>query len=140
MYECFDPLERWHASRGQHVSTLARSMCGNRAVTGLRRSLGSALTATRSQRIMEELAPDEGTSAEEHVRLGIVALDIERARWLVRSYVRARIAKVSAVAVTWESSGSRKSRLEPREGMQLRRSSSKRGSIAVISASEACRG
>jgi hypothetical protein len=96
------------------------------------RSLGSALTATRSQRIMEELAPDEGTSAEEHVRLGIVALDIERARWLVRSYVRARIAKVSAVAVTWESSRSRKSRPEPREGTQLRMSSSGRGSIAAI--------
>ncbi|CEH12582.1 Predicted alpha-helical protein, potentially involved in replication/repair [Ceraceosorus bombacis] len=48
--------------------------------------------------ILESLSGDTSTSEEEHIRLGIVALDIERARWLLRAYLRCRIAKIEHLA------------------------------------------
>lgn len=50
----------------------------------------------QQQAILESLASDASTSDEEHFRLNLVQLDVDRAKWLLRSYVRARIDKVRA--------------------------------------------
>lgn len=51
-----------------------------------------------TQSILDSLASDASTSEEEHFRLNLVQLDVERAKWLMRSYLRARLAKVGAEA------------------------------------------
>lgn len=43
---------------------------------------------------MEALASDAATAEEEHIRLGMVELDVERARWLIKSYLRCRLDKI----------------------------------------------
>jgi GINS complex subunit 4 len=43
---------------------------------------------------VESLASDAATAEEEHVRLGLVELDVERARWLIKSYLRCRLDKI----------------------------------------------
>lgn len=48
-----------------------------------------------SQGIVEQLASDASTSDEEHFRLSLVQLDVERAKWLLRAYLRSRLDKVS---------------------------------------------
>ncbi|WFC97817.1 GINS complex subunit [Malassezia yamatoensis] len=47
----------------------------------------------QQQSILDSLMPDASTSEEEHFRLNLVQLDVERAIWLLRSYLRARISK-----------------------------------------------
>lgn len=44
--------------------------------------------------IVDSLAADASTGEEEHVRLALVELDVERARWLLRSYLRCRLDKI----------------------------------------------
>ncbi|UZJ51821.1 hypothetical protein CBS101457_001141 [Exobasidium rhododendri] len=44
--------------------------------------------------IIESLASDASTAEEEHIRLGLVELDVERARWLLKSYIRCRLDKI----------------------------------------------
>ncbi|WFD39751.1 GINS complex subunit [Malassezia japonica] len=48
----------------------------------------------QQQSILDSLASDASTSEEEHFRLNLVQLDVERAKWLMRSYLRARLAKI----------------------------------------------
>lgn len=48
--------------------------------------------------IIDSLAADSATAEEEHVRLALVELDVERARWLLRSYLRCRLAKIERYA------------------------------------------
>ena len=48
----------------------------------------------QQQSILDSLASDASTSEEEHFRLNLVQLDVERAKWLLRNYLRARLAKV----------------------------------------------
>lgn len=43
---------------------------------------------------MDSLAADASTAEEEHIRLSLVELDVERARWLLRSYLRCRLEKI----------------------------------------------
>lgn len=52
-----------------------------------------ALARTR-QSILNLLSSDESTSEEEHLRLSLVQLDVERARWLLRAFLRTRLAKI----------------------------------------------
>jgi GINS complex subunit 4 len=47
---------------------------------------------------VESLASDASTAEEEHVRLGLVELDVERARWLLKSYLRCRLEKIEQYA------------------------------------------
>lgn len=47
-----------------------------------------------TQQIVDSLQSDAATSEEEHFRLNVVQLDAERSRWLLRSFLRARIVKV----------------------------------------------
>lgn len=51
-----------------------------------------------SKGIVEQLASDASTSDEEHFRLSLVQLDVERAKWLLRAYLRSRLDKVSLVS------------------------------------------
>ncbi|CAO1636186.1 unnamed protein product [Jaminaea pallidilutea] len=44
--------------------------------------------------ILNLLSADEDTSEEEHLRLSLVQLDVERAKWLLRAYLRTRIHKI----------------------------------------------
>lgn len=44
--------------------------------------------------MMATLRADPSTSEEEHFRLVLVQTEMERCKWLVRSYVRARLHKV----------------------------------------------
>ncbi|CAO1615525.1 unnamed protein product [Sympodiomycopsis kandeliae] len=46
--------------------------------------------------ILNLLSADENTSEEEHLRLSLVQLDVERAKWLLRAYLRTRISKLEA--------------------------------------------
>ena len=60
---------------------------------------GEAITGVCSQieeqvNIIDSLAADPGTEEEEHIRLALVELDVERARWLLRSYLRCRLDKI----------------------------------------------
>ncbi|KDN40974.1 Sld5-domain-containing protein [Tilletiaria anomala UBC 951] len=48
----------------------------------------------QQESILESLASDESTSEEEHFRLSLVTLDIERAKWLLRAYLRMRLGKI----------------------------------------------
>jgi GINS complex subunit 4 len=49
--------------------------------------------------MMATLRADPSTSEEEHFRLVLVQTEMERGKWLVRSYVRARLHKVGSVGV-----------------------------------------
>ncbi len=48
--------------------------------------------------MMATLRADPSTSEEEHFRLVLVQTEMERGKWLVRSYVRARLHKVGSGA------------------------------------------
>ncbi|CAO1614778.1 unnamed protein product [Parajaminaea phylloscopi] len=48
--------------------------------------------------ILSLLSADENTSEEEHLRLSLVQLDVERTKWLIRAFLRTRIHKVEANA------------------------------------------
>ena len=47
-----------------------------------------------TQSILDSLLSDASTSEEEHFRLNLVQLDVERSKWLLRSFLRTRVAKV----------------------------------------------
>lgn len=47
-----------------------------------------------AQNILDSLSSDDATSDEEHFRLGLVQLDLERAKWLLKGYLRVRLHKV----------------------------------------------
>ena len=47
-----------------------------------------------TQSILDSLLSDASTSEEEHFRLNLVQLDAERSKWLLRSFLRTRVAKV----------------------------------------------
>ncbi len=51
-------------------------------------------TTTASQSILGALSADADTSEEEHFRLSLVTLDMERAKWLLRAYLRIRLIKI----------------------------------------------
>ena len=46
-----------------------------------------------TQSILDSLLSDASTSEEEHFRLNLVQLDVERSKWLLRSFLRTRVAK-----------------------------------------------
>ncbi|PKI85000.1 GINS complex subunit [Malassezia vespertilionis] len=52
----------------------------------------------QQQSILDSLASDASTSEEEHFRLNLVQLDVERAKWLLRSYLRSRLVKIEKYA------------------------------------------
>lgn len=52
----------------------------------------------QQQVILDLLAADETTSDEEYFRLHLVQLDMDRGKWIVRSYLRARLAKIERYA------------------------------------------
>lgn len=52
------------------------------------------LTRDAPQSILDHLGADSATSEEEHFRLSLVMLDLERAHWLLRAYLRVRLGKI----------------------------------------------
>ncbi|CAD6888511.1 unnamed protein product [Tilletia laevis] len=48
--------------------------------------------------IVDSLLSDSATSQEEHLRLSLVQLDLERARWLLKAYLRTRLCKIEKFA------------------------------------------
>ncbi|KAK0529013.1 GINS complex subunit [Tilletia horrida] len=48
--------------------------------------------------ILDSLLADPSTSQEEHFRLSLVQLDVERARWLLKAYLRTRLRKIETYA------------------------------------------
>jgi hypothetical protein len=54
-----------------------------------------ALPLTPQQKLVALLRSDPQTSEEEHFKLVLVMTEMERVKYIVRSYVRARLAKVS---------------------------------------------
>ncbi|KAI3627203.1 SLD5 [Malassezia furfur] len=57
----------------------------------------------QQQSILDSLASDASTSEEEHFRLNLVQLDVERAKWLLRNYLRSRLAKVRVALIQIET-------------------------------------
>lgn len=57
----------------------------------------------QQQSILDSLASDVSTSEEEHFRLNLVQLDVERAKWLLRNYLRSRLAKVRVALIQIET-------------------------------------
>ncbi|PWN35269.1 Sld5-domain-containing protein [Meira miltonrushii] len=81
------------------VAILRQSWANERAAPALLPWQGEAVDGVCSQieeqvNIIDSLAADSGTAEEEHVRLALVELDVERARWLLRSYLRCRLDKI----------------------------------------------
>ena len=75
---------------------------GYDAITGATKELRptTRTTPTRQpltpqQKMITTLRADQATSEEEHFRLVLVQTEMERAKYLVRSYVRVRLHKVS---------------------------------------------
>ncbi|KLT41169.1 GINS complex, Sld5 component [Cutaneotrichosporon oleaginosum] len=61
--------------------------------------VGTLLDKLEQQgKMMSTLRADPSTSEEEHFRLVLVQTEMERAKWLVRSYVRARLHKIERYA------------------------------------------
>lgn len=48
--------------------------------------------------ILSTLAADDDTTEEEHLRLSLVAVDMERARWLLKAYLQTRLGKLEQYA------------------------------------------
>lgn len=48
----------------------------------------------QQQAILDSLMSDAATSEEEHFRLNLVQLDVDRCRWLLRSFLRTRLSKL----------------------------------------------
>ena len=67
------------------------------------------------QAILDSLMTDTSTSEEEHFRLNLVQLDADRAKWLVRSFLRARLVKLEAYASHLASQPSEQVRLSDLE-------------------------
>ncbi|WFD46500.1 GINS complex subunit [Malassezia furfur] len=65
----------------------------------------------QQQSILDSLASDASTSEEEHFRLNLVQLDVERAKWLLRNYLRSRLAKIETYAAYIMSHRSEQQRL-----------------------------
>ncbi|WFD30327.1 GINS complex subunit [Malassezia sp. CBS 17886] len=76
---------------------------------------------TEQQSILDSLSSDPSTSEEEHFRLNLVQLDIERSKWLVRSYLRARLAKIEKLAAYIVQSSREQQRLSATELGYVRR-------------------
>lgn len=81
------------------IAILRQSWANERAAPALLPWQGEAVDGVCSQieeqvNIIDSLAADSGTAEEEHVRLALVELDVERARWLLRSYLRCRLDKI----------------------------------------------
>lgn len=81
------------------IVTLTNAWVSERAAPELLAWEGECVDAVCSQieeqvSIIESLASDAATMEEEHVRLALVELDVERARWLLRSYLRSRLDKI----------------------------------------------
>ncbi|PWN22468.1 hypothetical protein BCV69DRAFT_292907 [Microstroma glucosiphilum] len=53
--------------------------------------------------ILNLLSSDEGTSEEEHLRLSMVQLDVERSKWLLRAFLRTRLHKLESYAMHYSS-------------------------------------
>lgn len=67
------------------------------------------------QAILDSLMTDTSTSEEEHFRLNLVQLDADRAKWLVRSFLRARLVKLEKYASYLASHPSEQSSLSDLE-------------------------
>ena len=67
------------------------------------------------QAILDSLMTDTSTSEEEHFRLNLVQLDADRAKWLVRSFLRARLVKLETYAPYLASQPSEQMRLSDLE-------------------------
>lgn len=70
-----------------------------RAAPELRIWEGDAVAAVEAMieeqsEILNTLAADDDTTEEEHLRLSLVALDMERAKWLLKAYLQIRLGKV----------------------------------------------
>jgi hypothetical protein len=81
------------------IAILRQSWANERAAPALLPWQGEAVDGVCSQieeqvNIIDSLAADSGTAEEEHIRLALVELDVERARWLLRSYLRCRLDKI----------------------------------------------
>lgn len=59
------------------------------------------------QKLVDTLQSDPRTSEEEHFKLVLLQMEVERVKFLVRSYVRTRLSKVghSAISSLWLSKG-----------------------------------
>lgn len=85
--------------RKSPIAILRQSWSNERAAPAILSWQGEAVDGVCSQieeqmNIIDSLAADSGTAEEEHVRLALVELDVERARWLLRSYLRCRLDKI----------------------------------------------
>lgn len=80
-------LELREAWANERASPVLLAWQGD-AVDGLCSQIEEQMT------IIDSLSADSATAEEEHIRLALVELDVERARWLLRSYLRCRLDKI----------------------------------------------
>lgn len=69
----------------------------------------------QQQAILDSLMMDTSTSEEEHFRLNLVQLDADRAKWLLRSFLRARLVKLEKYAMYISKNQSEHTRLSDLE-------------------------
>lgn len=86
-----------------HITRLLRTWIRERGTPEIQPWSGDLVDTVldqikQQQVILDLLAADESTSDEEHFRLNLVQLDMERGRWIIRSYLRARLAKIERFA------------------------------------------
>lgn len=86
-----------------HITRLLRTWIRERGAPEIQPWSGDLVDTVldqikQQQVILDLLAADESTSDEEHFRLNLVQLDMERGRWIIRSYLRARLAKIERFA------------------------------------------
>ncbi|BEJ14044.1 hypothetical protein CspHIS471_0312180 [Cutaneotrichosporon sp. HIS471] len=72
-------------------------------------------------KMMTTLRADPSTSEEEHFRLVLVQTEMERGKWLIRSYVRARLHKIEKFAQYIAATPEMHSRLSGAELSHVRR-------------------
>ncbi|KAL9936112.1 hypothetical protein V8E36_004954 [Tilletia maclaganii] len=85
------------------VTKLSRAWMEERGAPDLLQWKGDVVESVIDQieqqvTILDSLSADPSTSQEEHFRLSLVQLDVERARWLLKAYLRTRLRKIETFA------------------------------------------
>ncbi|KAE8211107.1 hypothetical protein CF327_g5106 [Tilletia walkeri] len=85
------------------ITKLSRAWMEERGSPGILQWKGNMVDGVIDQidqqvTILDSLLADSATSQEEHFRLSLVQLDLERARWLLKAYLRTRLRKIEKFA------------------------------------------
>ncbi|WFD34010.1 GINS complex subunit [Malassezia cuniculi] len=109
-----------------HVTRLIRAWMRERGTPEIQPWCGDLVDTVldqikQQQIILDLLAADESTSEEEHFRLNLVQLDMERGKWIVRSYLRVRLHKIERYAMHIAGSTAAQERLSAPELGYVRR-------------------